>query len=127
MGNTVDNGFFPGNFDNTSEARQDINPLTLKKMDDYYDKPGASTKHEALEAYEGGVSSKESGVSAGTAKVDKNSYQAAHQKASPQSGPVYQKLYNSKGNETQNVGKAVQIKWIVQEAKRPEVIIQTFQ
>jgi hypothetical protein len=97
MGNKVNQGELPANFDNTVETQQEINPVVLKAMDDFYGKPGASTKHEVLESYEGAVTSKQSGVSAGNSNKDPKAYKAAHQAAPPQSGQVYQDIIDQNG------------------------------
>jgi RHS repeat-associated protein len=134
-GNTFTGGSFQGNTVTpapvvTVETNQLVNPNVTKKMDDYYNKPGATILHEVVESYVGGQNAKASGASAGTSNATPKAYDDAHAAASvvaPQSGPIYRKTYDTQGNVISapytNFGKR---EWIVKEGKREPLIIQTY-
>jgi hypothetical protein len=100
MGNAVtqtENG-------NTVVANQEVNPQILGKMSTRNLAPGQDMLHEVTEAYNGAVISQKTGVSVGPAtlqdvKNPRSVYNIAHNSAVPQSGAVYQSLYNASGNE----------------------------
>ena len=139
-GNTFTGGSFQGNTVTDTKVdgkslvttNQIVNPDVTKKMDDYYKKPGQTTLHEVLESYIGGVNAQKSGVSAGTALESRNAKDAAHNEANniaPQSGTIYNIMYDSKGNVTANQRQAVQKVWFVLKSGedfKNRVILQTY-
>jgi RHS repeat-associated protein len=100
MGNTVtqtENG-------NTVVANQEVNPKVLGKMSETNLAPGQDMLHETTEAYAGAKISQTSGVSVGPAtQADANNpqsvYNKSHNAAVPQTGRVYQNVYNAGGTE----------------------------
>jgi hypothetical protein len=97
-GNKVTKGGGQGGTTNTVEAKQEINPNVTAAADNYYGKPGAGVLHEVTEAYEGAKTSQATGVSSGDSKDPSSVYQSAHDAATPQSGPIYEKAYDASGN-----------------------------
>ena len=100
-------------------------------MDTYFNKPGATTLHEVTESYIGGQLSQKAGVSSGSAGQPGSVYPAAHNAASPQSGPYQTRFFDRQGNPMSrqdanrspgNVGK---VERYVQEGNRPAQTIQT--
>jgi hypothetical protein len=72
------------------DAKQTVNPDVSSKADDYYGKPGANTLHAVTEGYQGAKASQTSGVAATASVVGtaNPAYTAAHNAATPQSGPI---------------------------------------
>ena len=105
MGNTFNKGFLPGEFDNTVETKQEINPVMLSSMDQEYGQPGISTQHEVLESYVGGLNSLSSQSSSAPAQaVDENNpssdYYKAHNSSlvPKQSGTLIRDVYDANGS-----------------------------
>lgn len=128
MGNTVTNnsvlppGGSPPAAVREVQAKQDIDPNVLGAMDNYYNKPGASTLHEVTESYQGAKISQQSGVSAGNSGASPAVYTAAHNAATPQSGPIYETAYDRNGNVVP-YNQAVRADYSVQQGTRPPLII----
>jgi|GEM_PF-1402795 len=61
---------------------QSINPEILSEMDEYFEKPGATTLHEVIESYIAGEMVQESGISSGNSLIEESVYDAAHKAAS---------------------------------------------
>lgn len=61
---------------------QSINPEILSEMDEYFEKPGATTLHEVIESYIAGEMVQESGISSGNSLTEESVYDAAHKAAS---------------------------------------------
>ncbi|MCI3937854.1 hypothetical protein MQX03_11635, partial [Chryseobacterium aahli] len=62
-------------------TNQSLNPEALKKMDDNYNKPGATTLHEILESYIAGLMVQKSGISSGSSGTAGSIYNDAHKEA----------------------------------------------
>jgi RHS repeat-associated protein len=110
----------------TTDAKQEINPTVLGAADAPYDKPGANTLHEVTEAYQGAKLSQAAGVSSGDANAPGSVYAAAHAAATPQAGPIYQTVYDARGNVLPNYQGAVRAEYSVRPANKPAVIIMTY-
>ena len=93
-GNTVTQGANG----NTVVAEQEINPKVLSTADNYYGKPGGNTLHEVTEAYQGAKISQASGISSGNANATTNIYQSAHNSATPQTGAIFERAFDARGN-----------------------------
>ncbi|MDD4582535.1 MAG: hypothetical protein PHH25_09240 [Bacteroidales bacterium] len=75
---------------NSAEARQDVNPADLKKMSDYYGKPGQDMLHEVSEAYLGGKMAIITGSNICNSIEDKPTFEGIHYSAiSQQSGDLH--------------------------------------
>ena len=86
LGNTVtktDEG-------NTVVAEQLVNPEILSKMSSINNAPGQDMLHEVTEAYEGAKICQASGISSPAAGKSRTVYNAAHNRAIPQSGSVFE-------------------------------------
>ena len=111
----------------TVDAKQEINPTVLGASDAPYGKPGANTLHEVTESYQGAKLSQASGVSSGDSKTPGSVYQAAHNAAAPQAGPVYQNVYDARGNLlSAPFTGATRAEFTVQPANRQPVVIMTY-
>lgn len=110
----------------TVSATQEVNPTVLGASDAPYDKPGANTLHEVTEAYQGAKMSQASGVSSGDAKASGSVYPAAHSAATPQAGPIYETVYDAKGNVLPSYQGAARAEYSVRPANKPPVIIMTY-
>jgi len=121
MGNKVTKD---ANGEVTVSAQQEINPKVLGAADEQTATPGKMIMHETTEAYQGALISKKQGVSSGTANQPGSVYQQAHNNATPQT-PVYQTMYDSNGNATQNVQQAVRVEWSVVNSTGASQVIQT--
>jgi len=82
-------------------ATQELNPTVLGASDAPYEKPGANTLHEVTEAYQGAKLSQDSGVSSGDPNAKGSVYPIAHIAATPQAGPIYERIYDASGRELQ--------------------------
>jgi uncharacterized protein RhaS with RHS repeats len=122
-------GAFMGNAknsDGTITAKQEINPGALAMMDNYFNKPGASTLHEVTEAYQGAVLSKTEGAvgpATPTDEANPNSvyYQAHNNLATPQPGGAHSikvSFFDANGNVLPSAKGAVRIEASVQQGKR---------
>ena len=120
--NTFTGGSFQGNtvtdtkVDGKSlvDNKQLVNPDVTKKMDDYYEMPWQTVLPEVLQSYFWGVNAQKSGVSAGDANISRKEKDAAHDAASkiaPQSGNIYNILYDSNGKATSKQSEAVRKEW----------------
>ena len=109
-------------------ATQEVNPTVLGASDAPYGKAGANTLHEVTEAYQGGKLSQISGVSSGDAKAVNSIYSAAHKAATPQAGPIYERVYDAKGNilSPGSYNGAVRAEYYVKPNNKPEVVILKF-
>ncbi len=123
MGNAA-----PVNPGDPFQAYQEINPSFLSKADIYYNKPGASTLHEVVEAYIGAQISIGSGLTAGYGNGPDRIYQTAHELAPKQSGIITMTVYDSVGNilDFPFIG-AARVEWSVNSGSDPafKKIIQT--
>jgi hypothetical protein len=97
MGNTVTTDA-DGN--RTVVANQEVNPNVLGAADAHTKTQGKMMMHEVTEAYAGAQISQESGVSSPPSNVEGSIYNAAHNRATPQT-TVYETIYDSKGNKLQ--------------------------
>jgi hypothetical protein len=116
-GNTVT----VGEGGNTVVAEQEVNPGVLHKMSTEYNKPGADMLHEVTEAYQGALISQTTGNSAGNGNQSPEVYKAAHNAATPQSGPIFQRLKTSWGTITPFSQAASKAEWYIEGGR----IIQT--
>lgn len=135
-GNLYIGGAFSGNTvtkgtnGNTVVAEQEVNPGVLNAMSTAHGKPGADILHEVTEAYQGGLMSQKSGVSSPNSSQPSSVYQKAHNRATNQSGQVYERVYDASGNEMQmpvGGGYPAGVKsadWYVNDKKSNKVIIQ---
>ena len=121
------------NEDGTAKAvaHQDVNPDVLKKMSDAHGKSGADMFHELTEAYEGAIISIKNRESSPNSNSANSVYPKAHNKASPQSGPVYQRFYDKNGNELSSLNGSVppntqSADWYVNDRRGNPVVIQKF-
>jgi RHS repeat-associated protein len=80
-----------------TNAEQEVNPAELKKQSKYYGKPGADMLHEVTEAFQGAKISQESGVSSPRSGQPGSVYDAAHNKATKESGKQYMDIQNAQG------------------------------
>ncbi|HMQ49521.1 MAG TPA: RHS repeat-associated core domain-containing protein [Saprospiraceae bacterium] len=116
---------------NTMTAKQEVNPGVLGKMSDAHGKPGADMLHEVTEAYQGGLMSQKSGVASPSANQEGSVYPEAHNKATKQSGQVFERIYDASGNEMKMApggGYPAGVKsadWYVNDKKGNKVVIQT--
>jgi len=95
-GNTVTKG----EGGNTVVAEQEVNPGVLGKMSTAHGKPGADMLHEVTEAYQGALISQKKGVSSPASNKAGSVYPQAHNRATRQSGQVYERIYDASGKET---------------------------
>lgn len=129
-GNTVTAASTPGG-KATVVANQDVNPTVLGAADAPYGKPGANTLHEVTEAYQGAKMSQTAGTSSGVAGTPGSVYPAAHAAATPQAGPIYQRIYDASGRELQMTpsgGYPAGVQsadWYVNGPQNTKVVIQT--
>jgi hypothetical protein len=104
-GNLYIGGAFSGNTvtkaegGNTVVAEQQVNPNVLNKASTGNGKPGADMLHEVTEAYQGAKISQKSGVSSPAAGKEGSVYETAHQRATNQSGNIYERVYDASGKE----------------------------
>jgi RHS repeat-associated protein len=125
-GNLMVGGSFMGNTVKTDangvvtvDARQEVNPNVLGKGD--AGKTGKMMMHEVTEAYQGAKISQTSGISSPRAGINGSVYEQAHDSATPQN-PVYQQLYDRKGEITTDMRQAVKAEWYVIKNKEREII-----
>lgn len=130
-GNLFIGGAFMGNSIHQAQnneiivfANQEINPNVLDAADKQFGTPGKMTLHEVTEAYQGGVISQKAGVSSPKSGQAGSVYQQAHNAAISQN-PVYQTMYDAKGNVTNNINQAVRVEWTVYDIKNNPKVIQT--
>jgi hypothetical protein len=129
-GNTVTAASTPGG-KATVVANQDVNPTVLGAADAPYGKPGANTLHEVTEAYQGAKMSQTAGASSGVAGTPGSVYPAAHAAATPQAGPIYQRIYDASGRQLQMTpsgGYPAGVQsadWYVNGPQNTKVVIQT--
>ncbi|RQO31107.1 hypothetical protein DBR32_10405 [Taibaiella sp. KBW10] len=128
MGNNVDKGSFPGNFDNKVSAIQLIKPEVMGIMDNYYNKPGANMMHETIEAYEGAVESQQSGVGAVNSAENASFYNSAHAATNAigaeQPGKIYEDRFDANGQKTNDISNTVKWEYSVDDGVKPPLIIQ---
>ncbi|WP_245933837.1 DUF6443 domain-containing protein [Candidatus Ulvibacter alkanivorans] len=128
-GNTVSKD---SNGNTTVTAEQEVNPDVLNKMSTGNGKPGADMLHEVSEAYQGALISEKKGVSSPAANAAGTVYNKAHRKATPQSGKVYETLYDASGNVMSMTPSGTyptgvkKVEWSVKN-KGKTTIIQTLQ
>jgi hypothetical protein len=93
-----------------------LNPNITKAADDFYGKPGANTLHAVTEAYQGAKASQTSGVAATQATVGtpNAAYTAAHNAATPQSGPINAGFVNAQSQVVPTIVGADHISIYVQ-------------
>ena len=87
-------------------TNQSLNPVALKKMDNNFDKPGASTLHEVVESYIAGQMVQTSGISSGNSTTEGSVYEAAHSEAegiAPQSGLPSYDFRDKDGNASETI------------------------
>ncbi|MEM6524672.1 MAG: type IV secretion protein Rhs [Bacteroidota bacterium] len=135
-GNLYIGGAFSGNTVTTGEdgntvvAEQELNPGVLGTMSTAHGKPGADMLHEVTEAYQGALISQKKGRSSPAAGQAGTVYDKAHQKATNQSGPVFERIYDASGKEMQMLPGNVyppgvrSADWYVNDKKGNKVIIQ---
>jgi len=86
-------------------ANQEINPIILHNIDDYYGSPGSHTLHEVTEAYKGALIANEKKLkNVGPAtNTDVNNpesiYYKAHKKATKQKSTINETVYNNLNEE----------------------------
>lgn len=122
-GNLFVGGAFMGNnvvMDNNNnvkyvDAFQEINPVVLERAD-MYSKPGTFIMHEITECYNGALLSKKIKKSSPSSDKEGTMYKNAHNKATYQPA-VLEKLYDIKGNITQDKKKAVKAEWYVADSQ----------
>ncbi|GGD64398.1 hypothetical protein GCM10011514_30440 [Emticicia aquatilis] len=125
-GNTVTQG----TNGNTVVAEQEVNPVVLGIMSTTHGKAGADMLHEVTEAYQGALISQKSGQSSPASNNSNSVYPTAHNRATAQSGQVYETLYDASNNVLQmnaNGGYPASLKkveWSVKDPKGNNVIIQ---
>jgi RHS repeat-associated protein len=135
-GNLYIGGAFSGNTvtkganGNTAVAGQEVNLTVLGTMSTAHGTPGADILHEVTEAYQGGLLSQKSGVSSPVANQPGSVYQKAHNRATNQSGQVFERVYDASGNELQMTpsGYPAGVKsadWYVNDKKGNKVVIQS--
>jgi RHS repeat-associated protein len=135
-GNLYIGGAFSGNTvtkganGNTVVAEQEVNPGVLNKVSAAHGKPGADILHEVTEAYQGGLISQKNGVSSPASNQLGSVYQKAHNRATSQSGQIFERIYDASGNEMQmpaGGGYPAGVRsadWYVNDKKGNKVIIQ---
>ena len=130
-GNLFIGGAFMGNEIKVNEdgtisvvANQEVNPEVLDLMSNTHGKPGADMLHELTEAYEGALISTNQKKSSPASNNKNSVYNRAHNKATPQSGPVYQHLYDKDGNILENYEGVVKVDWYVIDKNNNPVVIQ---
>jgi len=109
MGNTVTqtaNG-------NTVVASQEVNPQVLGAMSSAHGKPGADMMHEVTEAYQGAEMSQTSGVSSPMSNQPGSVYKQAHNSATPQSGAVYETVYDANNKVINTYNGAARVEYSV--------------
>jgi hypothetical protein len=124
-GNTVTKGANG----NTVVAQQEVNPSVLNKVSRAHGKLGADMLHEVTEAYQGGLISQKNGVSSPASNQPGSVYQQAHNRATNQSGLIFERIYDASGNEMQMSpgGYPAGVKsadWYVNDKKGNKVVIQ---
>ena len=136
-GNLYIGGAFSGNTvtkgtnGNSVVAEQEVNPDVLGKMSTAQGKAGADILHEVTEAYQGGLISQKSGVSSPASNQPSSVYPTAHNRATNQSGQVFERLYDASGNQMQMTptggypSGVKSVDWYVNDKKGNKVIIQT--
>ena len=135
-GNLYIGGAFSGNTvtqgtsGNTVVAEQEINPGVLSTMSTAHGKPGADVLHEVSEAYQGALISQKSGISSPASNNPNSVYPKAHNRATSQSGQIFETLYdasknvlpmNSNGSYPTGIKS---VEWYVNDKKGNNVIIQ---
>ncbi len=102
----------------------------MSKVSTAHGKPGADMLHEVTEAYQGGLISQKNGVSSPASNQPGSVYQKAHNKATHQSGQIFERIYDASGNEMQmnpGGGYPAGVKsadWYVNDKKGNKVVIQ---
>jgi hypothetical protein len=111
-------------------TNQEVNPSVLGKISAAHGKPGADMLHEVTEAYQGALISQEKGVSSPAQNRLGTVYNQAHNRATRQSGPIYERIYDTSGREMQMLpgGGYPQgvsgADWYVKNRKGDKVVIQ---
>jgi RHS repeat-associated protein len=137
MGNEVTQ-VFPGFEGNTSSnsvnivnANQEVNPKRLGNVSDAHGKHGTDMLHEVTEAYQGAKISQSTGISSPIGGQAGSVYSQAHRAATPQSGKIFETIYNNKGKVLQMLpnGKypanVAKVEWWVNGQNNNRKIIQT--
>ena len=100
MGNTVTTDA-EGNV--MVSANQVVNPQVLGAMSKTNLNPGMDMMHETTEAYEGAKISQERGISSPASNQEGSVYWQAHNRATPQSGRVYETVYAPNGRVVNSI------------------------
>lgn len=135
-GNLYIGGAFSGNTvtkgtnGNTVVAEQEVNPAVLGTASTAHGSNGADMLHEVTEAYQGALISQKSGISSPVANMPNSVYPKAHNRATSQSGAIFETLYDASNNVMQmNNGSypvgVKRVEWHVIDIKNNNVIIQT--
>jgi hypothetical protein len=115
---------------NLVQAVQEINPNVLSTMSSAHGKPGEDVLHEVTEAYQGALISQKDGISSPSEGKKGSVYQKAHNRATDQSGKVYERIYDAAGNTMQMLPGNVypqgvkSADWYVIDKKGNVVVIQ---
>ncbi|MGV6944285.1 RHS repeat domain-containing protein [Sphingobacterium kyonggiense] len=133
MGNSIIGGGIDGSIEglgNKVVANQETNPGVLGTMSDAHAKPGTDMLHEITEAYQGALISQGLGVPSPAANSPSSVYLSAHNIATPQSGPVYERIYDRNGRELKMLQGNIYPKgvtavdWYVKDRRGNIIIIQ---
>ncbi|MGV0923456.1 RHS repeat-associated core domain-containing protein [Empedobacter tilapiae] len=134
MGNTIIGSGIESSIEgmgNKVVTQQEINPNVLGTMSETHSAPGIDVLHEVTESYQGALLSIQNGVSSPRAGLSESVYPSAHSSAVPQSGNVYQRIYDANGNELQKLpgnrypSTATSADWYVNGQNGNKVVIQT--
>jgi len=111
-------------------TQQEINPNVLGTMSEAHGTPGIDVLHEITESYQGAVLSTQNGASSPRAGLPGSVYPSAHSSAVPQSGNVYERIYDVNGNELQKLPgnrypSTTSADWYINGQNGNKVIIQT--
>ena len=104
-------------------AFQTVNPSVLGAVDDFTYTSGKMMMHEVSEAYQGGIISKEKGISSPRYGLPGSAYDEAHRKATPQTN-VYEIMYDNYDMKTKNLKDAVRSEFYIENFKGEKKIIQ---
>ncbi len=121
---------------NTVDATNEINPGVLGTISTAHGKPGAEVLHEVTESYQGAKIAQSTGVSTGPATGADISnptsvYNRAHNAATPQSGNIYETLYDAAGAVIPMPASGIypstvrSVEWSVNNTSGTRVVIQT--
>ncbi len=136
-GNLYIGGAFSGNTvttgtnGNTVVAEQEVNPSVLSTISTAHGKLGADMLHEVTEAYQGGLISQKSGKSSPASNDPSSIYPKAHNRATPQSGKIFETLFDASNNVLQINSDGSyptgikRVDWYVNDKKGNPIIIQT--